>query len=223
MESRLAQYDAQFQGLTQILANMKAATAVLGPLAPLVSPQIEFFARMHLKVIEHRTVLIETAKEEITSVVIPPSSVCHSECGSYTDSSSYDSSCSSSSDVPAPDCSDCSDSPRQKRSNVHSERAVSPERASLHLQVRISIQRAPLPPSFSKPALPQALAQQCSDAALQACALKRYGAAAKHYMHAVACMHLPSRALLAWMMLHGRPTSNCGGNGVAQSHDTALR
>jgi TPR repeat protein len=46
--------------------------------------------------------------------------------------------------------------------------------------------------------------------------------AASHYMHAVARNHLPSRAPLAWMMLHGRPTWNRGDSGVAQSHDTAF-
>ena len=153
MGSRLAQYNAQFQEFMQWFANLKAAAAALGPIAPYFSPEIETFAGHISSLIEPRTILIEAARAQLARVVVPPTSVCHSESGSYTDSSFYDSSYdSSSSDVPAPACPRApdvfSDSPDQNRSNVHSERAVSPECASLQLQVHVGTQRPPHPHPF---------------------------------------------------------------------------
>jgi len=159
MKSLFAENHAQFQGLTQLFANVKAAAAAL-PAAIFVALDFEKFANTHLAVFETRTTLLQDAEAQLVRVIDFPTSVCHSEieCGSYSDSSLCDSSqlcdssCSSSSDVPTPDSSgtpdEFSDCPRQKRSKVHSdsESAVSPERASLQLQVRISTQRAPPPP-----------------------------------------------------------------------------
>lgn len=132
MESLWLIVNAQSQELTQLLANLTATARFLGPLKPAFDPAIKDFELLQLKTQK----LIECLKPELERVLGFPKSVCHSECGSYSISSLYDSSCSISSDMFAPDCSrDFLDSSRQEQFKVGSERAVSPERASLQLKV----------------------------------------------------------------------------------------
>jgi len=157
MEGMLAMHNAQFQELTQIVANTKVVFANAEVAASGLCPSIPILEQFALIVKTHHnlseiTSLFQAVESQRRRLITVPNSVCHSECSSFSDSSVHDGLSKSSSNVSALDCTDVSSRSSRKRAKVSSsksERAVSPERALLQLQVRSSSTLSPFLPTCS--------------------------------------------------------------------------